>query len=190
LDVPVINAGDGINEHPTQALLDLLTLRDHFGEISGKTIAIVGDVQHSRVARSNCFALTKLGAKVVVAGPGTLCPDALGALGVSVLHTIDDALEVADALMVLRIQRERIGPSMLPAESEYRRIYGLSRARLAAHPDLLVLHPAPMNRGVEIDDEVADAGQSVIFTQMENGVFVRMSCLLEVLSNAEGEEGA
>jgi aspartate carbamoyltransferase catalytic subunit len=183
LNVPVVNAGDGINEHPTQGLLDLLTLRDHLGDLKGKTVAIVGDVLHSRVARSNCFALTKLGARVVVAGPGTLCPDDLRALGVTVVHTIDDALAVADALMVLRIQRERIGRSMLPAESEYRRFYGLSRARLAAYPDLLVLHPAPMNRGVEIDDEVADAGQSAIFTQMQNGVFIRMSCLVEVLSH-------
>ena len=183
LDVPVVNAGDGINEHPTQGLLDLLTLRDHFGDLSGKTVGIVGDVQHSRVARSNCFALSKLGAKVVVAGPGTLCPDALEALGVTVVHTIDDALPLVDALMVLRIQRERIGPSMLPAESEYRRLYGLSRERLSGYPDLLVLHPAPMNRGVEIDDEAADAGQSAIFTQMENGVFVRMSALVEVLGD-------
>jgi aspartate carbamoyltransferase catalytic subunit len=152
--------------------------------VRGKTVAIVGDVKHSRVARSNCFALSKMGANVVVAGPGTLCPDSLSALGVSVAHTIDEALEVADAAMILRIQRERIGPAMLPSESEYRALYGLSRERLNRYPNLVVLHPAPMNRGVEIDDEVADAGQSVIFTQMSNGVFIRMSCIYEVATRS------
>ena len=184
LKIPVVTAGDGINEHPTQALLDMLTLRDNLGDLAGKTVSIVGDVKHSRVARSNCFALSKMGARVIVAGPGTLCPEALSALGVIVVSDVDEALAQSDAAMILRIQRERIGPTLLPSESEYRSLYGLNRERLARHPELLVLHPAPMNRGVEIDDEVADAGQSLIFNQMANGVFIRMSCLYEVALGA------
>lgn len=175
VDVPVINAGDGINEHPTQGLLDALTLRDALGGLEGRTIAIVGDIRHSRVARSNCHALPKLGAKVLLAGPGTLCPPEMKALGVEVRPRIDDVLGEADAVMLLRIQRERIGGAMLPSIAEYRRYYGLDSARLAKRPELVVLHPAPMNRGVEVAHEVADSHQSHVFKQMENGVFVRMA---------------
>ena len=182
LRIPVLNAGEGINEHPTQGLLDALTLRDHFGRLEGRTIAIVGDIRHSRVARSNCFALPKLGARVIVAGPGTLAPAFLSGLGVEVRHRIDDVLDEADAIMMLRIQKERLGPSMIPTDEEFARFWGLDEDRLArAKPGLVVMHPAPMNRGVEISSEVADGGASVIFRQMENGVAVRMACLLHLL---------
>lgn len=178
LDIPLVNAGDGINEHPTQALLDALTLRDHFSTLKGITVAIVGDIMHSRVARSNCFALKKLGARVLVAGPGTLCPDRMGALGVDVRHTIDDVVDEADAIMMLRIQRERIGGSSLPSDAEYGRLYGMNQSRLERlREGAIVMHPAPMNRGVEINDEVADGTSSVVFRQAANGVFVRMAAL-------------
>ncbi len=183
LGVPVINAGDGINEHPTQALLDALTLRDHLGGLAGRTIAIVGDVRHSRVARSNAFCLTRLGATVLMAGPGTLCPPGMAALGVEVVDDLDSALRRADAVMMLRIQRERLGRAMLPSDREYAALYGLSASRLsAARPGTLVMHPAPMNRGVEITDDVADGGASVVFDQVSNGVAVRMACLERALA--------
>ncbi|TNE89149.1 MAG: aspartate carbamoyltransferase catalytic subunit [Deltaproteobacteria bacterium] len=181
LSVPVINAGDGIHEHPTQGLLDALTLRDALGTLEGKTVAIVGDIRHSRVARSNCFALPKLGARVLLAGPGTLCPPELAALGVEVRRNIDDVLDEADAIMLLRIQRERIGGALLPSIDEYRRFYGLDVERLQRRPELVVLHPAPMNRGVEVAHEVADSHQSHVFRQMENGVYVRMAVYMRAL---------
>lgn len=178
LGSPVINAGDGIDEHPTQALLDALTLRDRLGEIAGRTVAIIGDVRHSRVARSNCFLLTRLGARVLMAGPGTLCPPAMKALGVEVVDSLEDAVAQADAVMMLRIQRERLGRAMLPSDREYARFFGLNSERMAkARPGTLVMHPAPMNRGVEITDDVADGGASVVFDQVANGVAVRMACV-------------
>jgi len=178
LDIPLINAGDGINEHPTQALLDALTLRDHFGRLEGLTVAIVGDIAHSRVARSNCFALRRMGAKVLVAGPGTLCPARMSALGVEVRHTIDEVVDDADAIMMLRIQRERLGGASLPSNEEYMRLYGMNQRRLGRlRPGAIVMHPAPMNRGVEIHDDVADGASSVVFRQAANGVFVRMAAL-------------
>jgi aspartate carbamoyltransferase catalytic subunit len=182
LDIPIVNAGDGINEHPTQALLDALTLRDRLGDLQGKTLGIVGDVRHSRVARSNSFGLPKLGMKVLMSGPGSLCPPEMASLGVEVCSTIDEVLERVDAVMVLRVQRERIGPSMIPSEKEYRRVFGLTSSRLARHPKLVVMHPGPMNRGVEIDDAVADAPQSTFREQMHNGVYVRMATLMEVMA--------
>jgi aspartate carbamoyltransferase catalytic subunit len=184
VDVPVVNAGDGINEHPTQALLDALTLRDHFGSLSGLRVAIVGDLRHSRVTRSNCFLLPRLGASVVLAGPGPLCPDSLTALGVDVRHSIDDVLDDVDAVMMLRIQRERMSPGMLASDAEYARFYGLDRERLARRPNLVVMHPGPMNRGLEIDSEVADDPRSVIFLQKANGVAVRMAVLARALEAA------
>ncbi len=178
LGAPVVNAGDGIDEHPTQALLDALTLRDRLGDLSGRTVAIVGDVRHSRVARSNCFLLTRLGARVLMAGPGTLCPPGMDALGVEVVPSLDHALREADAVMMLRIQRERLGEAMLPSDREYARFFGLSSERLAAaRPEVLVMHPAPMNRGVEITDDVADGDASVVFDQVANGVAVRMAVI-------------
>jgi aspartate carbamoyltransferase catalytic subunit len=187
VDVPVINAGDGINEHPTQALLDALTLIDRFGSLEGLTVGIVGDLRHSRVTRSNAFLLPRLGAKVLLAGPGPLCPDAMTALspGVEVRHTLDDVLKDADVVMMLRIQRERMAPGMLPSDGEYAALWGLDARRLArARPNVVVMHPGPMNRGVEIASDVADGPGSVIFQQKANGVAVRMAVLATVLEAA------
>jgi len=180
VEVPVINAGSGTGEHPTQGLLDLLTLRDALGDLRGRTVAIVGDVRHSRVARSACHGLVTLGARPVVSGPGTLCGPELAALGAEVRGGIDDCLDDVDALMMLRIQRERLGPSAMASVEEYRRGWALTAERARRlRPDVVVLHPAPMNRGVEIDSEVADGSRSRVFEQMANGVFVRMAALAE-----------
>jgi aspartate carbamoyltransferase catalytic subunit len=185
----VLNAGDGINEHPSQALLDLLTMRDHLGTLEGKTVAIVGDVYHSRVARSNIYGLTTMGAKVLVAGPGTMCPPSLAKLGVEVRHGIDDVVENADVIMMLRIQRERLQPGMMSTVNEYSHFYGLDLDRLRrARPDALVMHPGPINRGVEMTPEVADGEQSVILEQVTNGVAVRMA-LLYLLLDGESTGG-
>ncbi len=174
----VINAGDGAHEHPTQALLDMLTLRDHLGAIAGRRVCIVGDVRHSRVARSNIFGLLTLGAEVGVCGPPTLIPPHMRALGVRIFHRLEEAIEWAHALNVLRLQLERMEAGFVPSLREYNRIWGVSRARLAAAPEpLLILHPGPMNRGVEIDSDVADGPHSVILQQVTNGVAVRMAVL-------------
>lgn len=190
----VINAGDGINEHPTQALLDMLTIRDRLGRLEGLRVAIVGDVAHSRVARSNIFGLTAMGARVVVAGPGTMCRGDLEGLPVEVRHRIDDVVEEADVVMMLRIQRERIGAAMLPSLREYAAFYGLDLDRLRrAAPEAIVMHPGPINRGVEIAAEVADGAQSVILDQVSNGIAVRMALMYLLLGaghrDAEGGEG-
>jgi len=174
----VINAGDGAHEHPTQALLDMLTLRDHLGAIAGRRVCIVGDVRHSRVARSNIFGLLTLGAEVGVCGPPTLIPPHMRELGVRIFHRIEEAIEWAHALNVLRLQLERMEAGFVPSLREYNRIWGVSRARLAVAPEpLLILHPGPMNRGVEIDSDVADGPHSVILEQVTNGVAVRMAVL-------------
>ncbi len=174
----VVNAGDGSHEHPTQALLDMLTLRDHMGRIEGLKVCIVGDILHSRVARSNIYGLLKLGAEVAVCGPRTLLPLGIGELGVTVLRRIEEAVEWADALNVLRLQLERMEGGYLPSLREYNRVWGVSRARLERAPrDLLIMHPGPMNRGVEIDSDVADGPHSVILEQVTNGVAVRMAVL-------------
>lgn len=174
----VVNAGDGRHEHPTQALLDLLTIRDHLGRIEGLKVCIVGDVLHSRVARSNIFGLLALGAEVAVCGPRTLLPVGIEAMGARVFTRIEEAIEWADVLNVLRLQLERMQGGFVPSLREYNRIYGVSKARLEAAPrDVLVLHPGPMNRGVEIDSDVADGPQSVILNQVTNGVAVRMAVL-------------
>lgn len=174
----VINAGDGKHEHPTQALLDLLTLRDRFGRIDGLKVCIVGDVLHSRVARSNIWGLTRLGAKVGVCGPLTLLPREVGELGVTVFRRVEEAIEWADALNILRLQLERMTSGLIPSLREYNRVFGVTSARLAQAPkDLLILHPGPMNRGVEIDSDVADGPHSVILPQVTNGVAVRMAVL-------------
>jgi aspartate carbamoyltransferase catalytic subunit len=173
VDCPVVNAGDGTNEHPTQALLDSLTLQQHFGSLDGRTVAIVGDIRHSRVARSNVALLPRLGATVRVAGPPSLLPEDMTAL------SIDEAITGADAVMMLRVQRERMNEELGDAPGEYLSSYGLTRERLAlAKPNAVVLHPGPMNRGVEIADEVADlADRSLILRQVANGVAVRMAVL-------------
>ena len=174
----VINAGDGWHEHPTQGLLDLLTIRDHKGRIEGTRVCIVGDILHSRVARSNIYGLLKLGADVGVCGPPTLLPVGIQELGVQVFRRVEEAIEWADVLNVLRLQLERMQSGFVPSLREYNRFYGVSSARLErAREDLLILHPGPINRGVEIDSDVADGPRSVILNQVTNGVAVRMAVL-------------
>ena len=181
----VINAGDGTHEHPTQALLDLLTLRDHFGSIAGKRVCLCGDVLHSRVARSNIWGLAKLGAEVAVCGPRSLLPNAIGEMGVKVFDRIEAAIEWADALNVLRLQLERMQAGYIPSLREYNRVFGVTRERLDRAPrDVLILHPGPMNRGVEIDSDVADGPHSVILDQVTNGVAIRMAVLYLLSGNA------
>jgi len=174
----VINAGDGMHEHPTQGLLDLLTLRDHFGDLAGKRVCVCGDVLHSRVARSNIWGLRKMGVEVAVCGPRSLMPNAIEEFGVTVFDHIEDAIEWADALNVLRLQIERMTGGYIPSLREYNRVFGVTRERLARAPrDVLILHPGPMNRGVEIDSDVADGEHSVILDQVTNGIAVRMAVL-------------
>ncbi|MCQ9156253.1 aspartate carbamoyltransferase catalytic subunit [Acidomonas methanolica] len=179
VEASVVNAGDGMHEHPTQALLDALTLRRHLGTLTGLTVAICGDVGHSRVARSNIHLLTAMGSRVRVVGPPTLVPEAIARLGaVEVFHTMEEGLRDVDAVMALRLQRERMGAGLVPSAREFFRFYGLDGRRLAlAKPGALVLHPGPMNRGVEIASDVADSVQSVIQEQVEMGVAVRMAVL-------------
>ena len=188
----VINAGDGAHEHPTQALLDLLTLRDHLGSIAGKRVCVVGDILHSRVARSNIWGLLKLGAEVGVCAPRTLLPTGIESFGVEVFRRVEEAIEWADALNVLRLQLERMQGGYVPSLREYNRFYGVTRARLEAAPrDVLILHPGPMNRGVEIDSDVADGPHSVILQQVTNGVAVRMAVLYLLAGGVpEGAEAA
>ncbi len=174
----VINAGDGTHEHPTQALLDLLTLRDKFGRIAGLKVCICGDVLHSRVARSNIWGLLKLGAEVAVCGPPSLMPLGIEELDVTVFRRIEDAIQWADVLNVLRLQLERMHAGFIPSLREYYRVFGVTAERLERAPkDLVILHPGPMNRGVEIDSRVADGPHSVILHQVTNGIAVRMAVL-------------
>lgn len=185
VDCPVLNAGDGRHEHPTQALLDALTIRRRKGQISGLVVAICGDVLHSRVARSNVLTLTALGADVRVVGPPTLLPAAIERMGVTPFTDFDAGLEGADVVMMLRLQRERMAGGFVPSLREYHALYGLTAERLErAAPDALVMHPGPMNRGVEITSDVADdRNRSAIPEQVEMGVAVRMACL-DVLTRA------
>ncbi|MEC7983777.1 MAG: aspartate carbamoyltransferase catalytic subunit [Myxococcota bacterium] len=186
----MINAGDGINEHPSQGLLDLLTMRDHLGDLKGKKVAIVGDVYHTRVARSNIYGLRALGAHVIVAGPGTMCPQQLSLMGVELRHHIDEVLVDADVVMMLRIQRERLGRAMMSTSQEYSQFYGLDGKRLQkARSDVLVMHPGPINRGVELMPEVADGANSLILEQVSNGIAVRMALLYLTLGSQGGESG-
>src|ERR671920_779924 len=174
----VINAGDGMHEHPTQGLLDLLTLRDKFGRIEGLRVCIVGDVLHSRVARSNIWGLKKLGAEVAVCGPRSLLPSAIDDMGLTVFDRIEGAIEWAETLNVLRLQLERMQAGYIPSLREYNRVFGVTRERVERAPrDILILHPGPMNRGVEIDSDVADGPHSVILDQVTYGVTVRMAVL-------------
>jgi len=174
----VINAGDGAHEHPTQALLDALTIRRHKGRIGGLTVAMVGDITHSRVVRSNIHLLTRLGARVRVAGPRTMVPRGITELGVEVHHAVEPALEGADVVMMLRLQLERQRSVLFPSLGEYARLFGLDARRLElAAPDAIVLHPGPMNRNVEITSEVADGNRSMILEQVGHGVAVRMAAL-------------
>ncbi len=178
IDAGVINAGDGAHEHPTQALLDALTIRQSKGRLEGLTVAIVGDIEHSRVVRSNIHLLTKMGATVRVAGPRTMMPTGIETMGVEVAYTLEDAIAGADVVMMLRIQLERQGKKLFPSVREYFQLFGLTRQRLkAAKRDAIVMHPGPMNRGVEIASDVADGRTSVILEQVANGVAVRMAVL-------------
>jgi len=186
----VINAGDGAHEHPTQALLDLFTIQEKLGRIAGVDISIIGDIAHSRVARSNIWGLTKLGAKVTVCGPPTLLPVQIEQLGVRVEHRLEEAIRGADALMLLRIQHERQEASLVPNLREYRLRYGIDRERLRdARPNLLIMHPGPVNRGVELDSNVADGPYSVILDQVTNGLAVRMAVLYLVAGAPKLDEG-
>lgn len=178
----IINAGDGMHEHPTQGLLDLFTIREKKGRLAGLRVAIVGDILHSRVARSNIWGLTRLGAEVAVAGPATLLPPDLEKMGVRRCTAVDDALDGADVVNVLRLQLERQQKGLIPTLEEYTALYGIDEKRLArAKPDALVLHPGPINRGVEIAAAVADGRQAAINEQVTNGVAVRMALLRLIL---------
>ena len=174
----VINAGDGAHEHPTPALLDLMTIGEKKGHLVGLNVAIVGDVAHSRVARSDIFGMRKMGMTVTVAGPPTLIPAQCQELGVKVSHRLEEAIAHADVIMMLRLQHERMQSGLIPSIREYSRVWGLSPARLAhCRPDVLIMHPGPVNRGVELSPEVADGPYSVILDQVANGVAIRMAVL-------------
>lgn len=189
MDCSVINAGDGTHEHPTQALLDLFTIRQEFGTLSGIKVAIVGDIAHSRVAGSNILALKKMGAEVILVGPPTLIPKNIEDLGVRVSYDLEAVLPEIDVLYLLRIQLERQGEPLFPSLSEYAALFGLNRRRLQmAKPDLIVMHPGPINRGVEIAPEIADMPQAVINSQVTNGVAVRMAILYLLLGGGANDE--
>jgi aspartate carbamoyltransferase catalytic subunit len=174
----IINAGDGTHEHPTQALLDAFTIRERKGRLNGLRVAIVGDLMHSRVLRSNLWLLSKVGASVIVCGPATLVPPGLDRMNVSVTTSLDEAVEAADVIMMLRVQHERMHGLFLPSVREYFALFGLTPDRMRrAAEDAIVMHPGPMNRGVEIDSDVADGPWSVILDQVANGVAVRMAVL-------------
>lgn len=175
----IVNAGDGINEHPTQALLDAFSIQEKLGGLQGKKIAIIGDIMHSRVALSNIYLLTKMGAEVTVAGPPTLIPKYLkDAFGINITYNVKEALEWCDAANVLRIQLERQNQVLFSSLREYNRAYGITKVLLSSlQKDIVIMHPGPINRGVEIDSDVADSGQSIILDQVENGVAVRMAVL-------------
>ena len=191
LNCAVVNAGDGAHEHPTQALLDLLTIREKKGHLDGLHVAIVGDVAHSRVARSNIHAMRTMGMTVTVAGPPTLIPAACQNLGVVVSHRLEEAIAHADVIMMLRLQHERMTGGLIPSLREYSRYWGLTLDRLARHArsDVLIMHPGPVNRGVELSPEVADGPYSVILDQVSKGVAVRMGVLF-LLAGSKGENAA
>lgn len=173
----VINAGDGAREHPTQALLDMMTISEHFPSFEGLNVSIIGDITHSRVARSNIFGLRTMGANVTLCGPKTLIPRGVEELGVRVTHRLDEALEGCDIAMALRIQLERQGASLFPSLREYHNQFGITLDHLEKHPDLLIMHPGPVNRGVELASEVVDHERAIILDQVTNGVAVRMAVL-------------
>jgi aspartate carbamoyltransferase catalytic subunit len=178
LDIPVINAGDGSHEHPTQGLLDTFTMKERLGTLRGRRVVILGDILFSRVARSNIHALVKFGADVTLCGPSTLVPESLRTLGVKVSHDLRSALADAEVVMLLRIQHERQTASMFPSLGEYTSMFGLNRTRAGwLHPNAIIMHPGPINRGVEIDSDLADGDRSVILDQVTNGIAVRMACL-------------
>lgn len=188
VDAVVINAGDGAHEHPTQALLDLLTMSDLAGSLAGLNVSIVGDIAHSRVARSNVYGLKALGANVTLCAPPTLLPVGVEHLGARVTHRLEEALEGCDVVMALRLQLERQGAGLFPSLREYHERFGIKAEHLARHPDLYVMHPGPVNRGVELAGEVVDHERAVILDQVTNGVAVRMA-VLYLLAGTTAEEG-
>ncbi|MDR0476457.1 MAG: aspartate carbamoyltransferase, partial [Desulfobulbaceae bacterium] len=180
---------DGAHEHPSQSLLDIMTIMEHKGDVSGLKIAIIGDIAHSRVAGSNIRGFAKLGAKVFLAGPKTFIPVGVEALGATVCRTVDEAVDGADVVMALRIQRERMNDPLIPSLREYAQRYGLNDKLLRrAKPEAIVMHPGPVNRGVEMNPDVADGPRSVILQQVENGVAVRMALLYLVMAGHGGQE--
>lgn len=186
LDIPVVNAGDGMHEHPTQGLLDIFTILDYKPRIKGLKVAILGDIAHSRVARSNIYGLTKMGAEVSVAGPSTLLPPEIESLGVKAFCHPEEAVEGADVVYVLRLQLERQSNSLFPSKREYQDFFGLDRQMLAyAKEDAIIMHPGPMNRGIEITTDIADSPRSVILDQVTNGVAIRMAVLYLILGGRE-----
>jgi aspartate carbamoyltransferase catalytic subunit len=186
VDAVVINAGDGTHEHPTQAILDMMSLKEHFGRIKGLKIGIIGDILHSRVALSNIHGLKSLGAEVTLCSPPTLIPKDIKKLGVNISHNIDEVMDWADAINVLRIQMERMGVGLFPSTREYRNLFGITHERLEQHDKkLVIMHPGPMNRGVEIDSNVADSPQAIILDQVLNGVASRMAILYLLLGGKQ-----
>ncbi len=186
VNAAIINAGDGTHEHPSQGLLDMMTVREHKGEIEGLKVAIIGDIAHSRVAHSDIIGFTKMGAEVRVAGPATFMPLYLDSLGARVCSSVEEAVTDADVVMALRIQKERQDDPLIPSLREYAQFYGINRSLLQhARPDVLIMHPGPINRGVEMNPDVADGKGSVILEQVTNGVAVRMA-LLYLVMGAEG----
>jgi aspartate carbamoyltransferase catalytic subunit len=184
----IINAGDGQHEHPTQGLIDIFTMKERKGRIEGLNVVIVGDIAHSRVARSNFWGLTKLGAKVTLCGPTTLVPRAFEKLGARITHDLDAALKDADVVNMLRVQHERISSQVFPSTQEYIRLFGLTRERLArCKPDVLIMHPGPINRGVELASDVADGANSSILRQVSNGLAIRMAVLFLLNQTSRSE---
>ena len=182
VDSVVINAGDGTHEHPTQAILDMTSLQERFGKVKGLRIGIIGDIMYSRVARSNIYGLKKLGAEVILCGPTTLIPPHIESLGVRVTHDLDEVLDWADAINVLRIQLERMDRGLFPSVREYRNLFGITSERLKKHnKEIVIMHPGPMNRGIEIDSSVADSKEAIILDQVLNGVASRMAILYLLL---------
>ena len=190
IDAIVINAGDGTHEHPTQAILDMMSLHEKFGYLEGLKVGILGDISHSRVALSNIYGLQTMGAEVTLCGPSTLIPPFAEELGVKINYNIDEVIEWADAINVLRIQRERMKGGLLPSIREYRNLFGITKDRLSKHKkEIVIMHPGPMNRGVEIDSVIADSDQAIILDQVLNGVSSRMA-ILYLLLGGKPEEGS
>ena len=191
IDAIVINAGDGTHEHPTQAILDMMSLHEKFGYLEGLKVGILGDISHSRVALSNIYGLQTMGAEVTLCGPPTLIPPFAEELGVKINYNVDEVIEWADAINVLRIQRERMKGGLLPSIREYRNLFGITKDRLSKHKkEIVIMHPGPMNRGVEIDSVIADSDQAIILDQVLNGVASRMAILYLLLGGKPEEESS
>ena len=191
IDAIVINAGDGTHEHPTQAILDMMSLHEKFGYLEGLKVGILGDISHSRVALSNIYGLQTMGAEVTLCGPSTLVPPFAEKLGVKINYIVDEVIEWADAINVLRIQRERMKGGLLPSIREYRNLFGITKDRLSKHKkEIVIMHPGPMNRGVEIDSVIADSDQAIILDQVLNGVASRMAILYLLLGGRPEEESS